>query len=98
MSAKMRMVTRTVKANLFEVMTVNTETKEVSNVEIAVSAMLDTKATEKAIRKAVEIDTIKVVMWTAKGVNEVLYGMPEEDFIRLARVLPPRSSNDNTDE
>lgn len=98
MSARIRMVTRTVRANVFEVMTVNTETKEVTNIDVTVSAMLDTKSTEKAIRKVVEVDNIKAVMWAAKGVKEVLYGMPEEDFIRLAKVLPPRSSNDNTEE
>jgi hypothetical protein len=27
--------------------------------------------------------------------DEVLYGMPEEDFIKLAQVLPPRNANSN---
>ena len=52
----------------------------------------------KALKKLYETDTFKVVAVQEVDEKEVLYGMEEIDFIRLARVLPPRGSKEAQEE
>lgn len=92
--ARERMVTRTVILNVAEVMTVNTNTAEISTVTVEIGGGLSTdKDIMKAVKKAHETDEIKCVKLMGVSVKEVLYGMPESDFIRMAKVLPPRTKN-----
>mgnify|MGYP003289774074 CR=1 FL=1 len=53
----------------------------------------------KALKKEFETDTIKVVSVLSTTVNEKLYGMTEQEFMSLAKVLPPRKiyGADDTD-
>lgn len=93
--ARERMVTRTVNLTVAEVMTVNTTTAEVLTVTVEVSGGLSTdKEIFKAVKAAHETDDVKCVKVMSVTAKEVLYGMSEAEFIRLAKVLPPRTVKD----
>lgn len=97
--ARVRMVTRNISVVTFDVMTVNMDTLQVENLNIDVPSA-DT-LTEKQIVALIQNGLSahsKYVTHTAHERKEVLYGMPEADFIRLAKVLPPRSKADATEE
>ena len=89
--AKERMITRTVETKEVEVMTVNTETAEVK-VDVIVVGVDYNKATDtlKYLRKHYETETLKIVSVIKETVSTNLYGMSEQEFIRLATVLPDR--------
>lgn len=89
--ARERMVTRTVKVTAFDVMTVNLASKQVECITIEIPSVdsLTDKALTKSITECVPADH-KYVMHTEVSETEVLYGMPEADFIKIAKVLPPR--------
>ena len=54
-----------------------------------------TNALKKQLRRRIKGDLyVHVETQTCK---EVLLGMDEEDFIRLAKVLPPRTTNKDED-
>lgn len=93
--ARERMVTRTVILNVAEVMTVNTTTAEVRTLTVEIGGGLSTdKEILKAVKKYHETDELKVVKLLGVSNKETLYGMPESEFIRLAKVLPPRTAKD----
>lgn len=91
--ARERMVTRTVVATEVNALCLNIETAEPFNKTVILSGTFkDKQAIEKAAKKAIETDIEKcatVVEYTEK---ETLYGMSEQQFIELAKVLPPRDS------
>ena len=90
--AKERMVTRTIETKEIEVMTVNTETAEVLNICITVGVDYNKSSdTLKFIRKHYETETVKIVAIVSEKVTTKLYGMPEQEFIRLAQILPDRA-------
>ena len=92
--ARERMVTRTVVETVAEVMCLDVTTAEVKIVDYKISgSFTDYNTILKAIKKAYETDTYKCVAVQSTIEREVLYGMKEIDFIRLAKVLPPRSGN-----
>lgn len=85
---KKRMVTRTVKANRYSVMFCKISTQEVYISEVEFPESYTEKQVLKNLR---EIDSnIRPVEILGKQTTETLYGMPEEDFIKYAQVLPPR--------
>lgn len=93
--ARMRMVTRTVNVAEVEVMMLNINTQKVSTLVAEVGGgITEEKALMKAVKKMHEDASNKCVAITSVKQKEILYGMPEADFIRLAKVLPPRSKSD----
>ena len=93
--ARERMVTRTVELTIAEVMTLNVTTAEVKTIAYEVGGGLtDEKAVLKAVRKLHENDTFKCVAVQSISTKEILYGMPEIDFIKHAKVLPPRTKTE----
>ena len=90
--ARERMVTRTVEVSTIGVMCLNVETCEVSiqNFELS-GAYDDFNVALKAVRKLHETDKFKCVTVQHINVKEVLYGMTEIDFIRMAKVLDPET-------
>ena len=92
--ARERMVTRTVSVSNVQVMCLDVTTAEVvvQNFKLT-GEYTDFAQALKAVKKAHETDTFKCVNVMAITMEEVLYGMTELDFIRLAKVLPPRSGN-----
>lgn len=93
--ARQRMVTRTVEVNTYTVMTCNTETAEVLNVDYSIGAISSKDDAMKILKKQYETDTVKLVAIVEHKTETVLYGMPEEKFIQFAKVLPPRTANSN---
>lgn len=92
--ARERMVTRTVVVTTVGVMCVDVNTCEVQiqNIEMS-GTFADFDTALKAVKKAHETDTLKCVAVQHMTEKEVLYGMKEIDFIKLAKVLPPRGAN-----
>ena len=89
--ANMRMVTRTVKLTNCETMCVRVSTKQVENSSLVLTGYFE-NATDalKELKKAYETEDFKIVNITAITYDEILYGMPEQKFIELAEILPPR--------
>ena len=83
--ARQRMVTRTIEAKKVTVMCADTETAEIYNETVEVSAAIKgEKAMLKAVRKEIETDTYKVIKIVAEESFKALYKMPEADFIAQA--------------
>ena len=91
--ARKPMVTRTVQTTLATVLCLNTETAEPFNQTVTLSGTFkDNKAVMKAVKALIEDDTISVAKVVDIEIEEKLYGMPEQDFINAAKVLPPRGT------
>lgn len=91
--ARERMVTRTVVATEVTALCLNIETAEPFNKTVILSGTFkDKQAIEKAAKKAIDTDLEKCVTVVEYTEKETLYGMPEQKFIELAKVLPPRDS------
>ena len=90
--ARERMVTRTVASVNYNVMVVDTESKTVENITVVIPSgdTMTEKAREKAIKANIPTGKIFVQI-VSEEITETLYGMSEQDFIRLAKVLPPRT-------
>ena len=97
--ARVRMVTRTVVVTTAEVMCLDVNTAEVQIKAYELSGTYeDNNVILKALKKLHETDTYKVVAVQEVSEKEVLYGMEEIEFIKLAKVLPPRGTKEETDE
>lgn len=91
--ARKPMVTRTVQTTLATVLCLNTETAEPFNQTVTLSGTFkDNKAVMKAVKALIENETISVAKVVDVEIEEKLYGMPEQDFINAAKVLPPRGT------
>lgn len=91
--ARERMVTRTVVATEVNALCLNIETAEPFNKTVILSGTFkDKQAIEKAAKKAIDTDHEKCVTVVEYTEKETLYGMSEQQFIELAKVLPPRDS------
>lgn len=92
--ARERMITRTVSEAKVEAMVANIAEQKLETRTYTISATVKEGDEVKFISKFVEKDSnIKVVSVLNRTVTDVLYGMSEVDFIRLAKVLPPRTAN-----
>ena len=91
--ARKRMVTRTVMQTTAEVMTLDVTTAEVQIRSYDIGGQYTDEELLNKLQKLFQTDTLKLVHIESNTCNEVLLGMDEEDFIRLANVLPPRNSN-----
>jgi len=94
-----RMVTRTVATVEYVCMTVNTTTRQVEDVTVTIPSgiTMTEKARQKAITAALP-ETNTLVQVTSETVKEILYGMTEDDFIKYAKVMPPRTKADSEAE
>ena len=93
--AKMRMVTRTVKCTKVNVMCLDIEKGEAFNEYATISGVFDNpEKLLKACKAALDTDTEKAVAIVEKKEIEQLYGMNEQEFINLAKLLPPRQGKD----
>lgn len=94
--AREKMVTRTVTQTTAEVMTIDVTTAEVQIREYTIGGTYDNnEALLKKLQKLFQTDTLKLVNINSTTVEELLLGMSEEDFIRYARVLPPRNTKES---
>ena len=90
--AKERRVTRTLTITSVEVMTVDitTATTGTDRFDIVGEHSFDTALT--AVKEIYETDAIKIVTITDLVLNDYLFGMPESDFIKMAKILSPRTT------
>lgn len=89
--ARKRMVTRTITSTKAKAMVYNIEEDEIQTLEYKLSGELSADDALKAITKEhAEVRPLKV---TEVEVQEELYGMPEEKFLELAEILPPRAKD-----
>ena len=95
--ARKRMVTRTVMQTTAEVMTLDITTAEVQVRQYDIGGQYTDEDLLKKLQKLFQTETLKLVHIESQTCNEVLLGMDEEDFIRLAKVLPPRTTNKEED-
>lgn len=91
--ARKRMVTRTVEQTTAQVMTLDVTTAEVQIRTYDIGGKYTGEDLLKKLQKLFQTDTLKLVHVEEQTCKEVLLGMYEEDFIRLAKVLPPRTTN-----
>lgn len=87
------MVTRTIISTKATVLCLNVETAEPCNKEFVLPR---TYKDEKKILKAIEAmnddENLKAVHVVKVETLEELYGMTEEEFIKNAEILPPRTA------
>lgn len=94
--ARERMVTRTVELTEAHIMALDTATAEVQTIVCEIGGgVTDENAVLKAAKKLYETSTLKLVAVQYMLSKEILYGMPEAEFIRHAKVLPPRTKTDD---
>lgn len=92
--ARKPQVTRTIKSIEASVLCVSTETRETLEQTFTLSGKI---ADKEKMLKAVEQmcdEGIKPVSILDVTEKECLYGMSEEDFVKYAKVLPPRGQNE----
>lgn len=90
--ARERMVTRTIENASVEVMSVNVKEQTIENVTLEISATIGEENALKYIQKHFDSAERKHVSIVKYTVSETLYGMTEQEFIKLAKVLPPRGT------
>ena len=95
--ARKRMVTRTILQTTAEVMTLDVTTAEVQVQSYDIGGQYTNEELLKKLQQLFQTDTLKLVHVESQTCKEVLLGMEEEDFIRLAKILPPRNSNKEED-
>lgn len=90
------MITRTITTTVADAFCIDKNSKETFFETVTLSGTFkDEKKLNKAIAKMIDSDYIRFVY--AENVHEVetLYGMDENEFIKNAKVLPPRNTKDN---
>lgn len=89
--ARKRMVTRTVQTTEVFVLALDVETAEPQNIKVLLAGTFKDKASAlKSAKKVAENDTLKLVQVVGMEVHEDLYGMSEDEFIKLAQKLESR--------
>ena len=89
-----RMITRTITETTVEVMTIDVTTAQVATLVYKLSGVFASEDEAlKLCKKRYETDTLKLVHIDSMVQEEILYGMPEDEFMKLAKVLPPRVIN-----
>lgn len=90
-----RMITRTIMQTTAKVMTLNVTTAEVQILTYDIGGQYTDDELLKKLQSIFQNDELKLVHIESQVCKELLLGMSEEDFIKYAEVLPPRSTNKN---
>lgn len=89
--ARKPMVTRTIQTTRATVLCLNIQGGTPFSTEVVLPRTYkDEKGLLKAAENALNTDTVKAVHITGATVQETLYGMSEQDFIRLAKPMVAR--------
>lgn len=90
--ARQPMVTRTFMTTKAQILAVNIHDEKTYVVEMTLPRQYkDDKEILKTAEKMNEDESIRLVHVLSTEVVETLYGMPESQFVALAKPLPPRS-------
>ena len=92
--SRKRMITRTVEHTTAQVMTLDVTTAEVQVRTYNIGGKYNDEDLLKKLQKLFQTATIKLVHIETQQTEELLLGMPEDEFIRLAQVLPPRAKSE----
>ena len=93
--ARAPQVTRTIQTTLAKIMCLDIEKGEPFTKEVTLPRTYkDDKAILKQAEKEIGTETIKVVHVVDSTVQETLYGMSEQEFVKVASVLPSRSAKE----
>lgn len=97
--ARERMITRTVVTHEVSFKGFNLETQTVEDMTLSFGVDVDIKNDLKALaiineRLAKDEKNATAVMINSIADNETLYGMTEVDFLKYAKVLPPRTTTE----
>ena len=85
-------VTRTIVTTRANVMCLEINTGECVNREfVAPRTYKDNEKLLKVLKQSNETEELKLVHIVDVQTEETLYGMSEEDFIKSASILPPRT-------
>lgn len=97
--AKKPMVTRTVTTTFAAILVADTQKAEFTTSEVTLPRTYkDDDAIIKAARPLVETEPhLKAVSVSHSETREQLYGMSELEFLKYAKVLPPRGTKTGTD-
>ena len=86
------MVTRTLTSTKVTVLCLNTETCEPETQTVILARTYKDNATIlKAVKSQIETEELSAVKVTSVEVIEKLYGMLEEDFVKYAEELDPKT-------
>lgn len=88
--ARVEMITRTVDWTRFEVMALEVSTATVVNKVYTLSGHKTDDEGLKVIQKTYDTNEIKHVAINKRETGETLYGMTVQEFIQVAKILPPR--------
>ncbi len=93
--ARQQMVTRTIDSTKVKALCVNVSTQETETKEFNISGKYadDEKGNTKllnATKSVAETEDSKVVAILEKEAQETLMGVTEQEFMAIAKVLPPR--------
>ena len=92
--ARLRMVTRTINETVVTAMVVSVADAKVDYSEYKLASTYTSEEALKYLKKHYESEEVKLVSVTNIQTEEKLYGMPESEFMALAKVLPPRTNTD----
>lgn len=92
--ARLRMVTRTINETVVTAMVVFVADAKVDYCEYRLAGTYTNEEALKYLKKNYESDEVKLVSVTNIQTEEKLYGMPESEFMALAKVLPPRTNTE----
>ena len=91
--AREKMITRTITETNVSVMYVNIETASVDYTDYKLAGSFENNdAIMKYLKKNYEDSNIKIVNIVRVDTVDKLYGMPEGEFMSLAKELPPRAN------
>ena len=97
--ARIPMVTRTIKTTKAKVLCVSIAENKTFEQEVALPRTYkDEKALMKQVKVVLENDNVKPVRVISTEEVETLYGMTEQEFISLAKILPPRTPATETSD
>lgn len=86
--SKPAMVTRTIESTKATILCLNVETGTPENKEVVLSGTFkDNEAILKSAKKVIETETLKAVHVNSATVETALYGMSEQEFIAVAKIL-----------
>ena len=93
--ARVPQVTRTIQVTKCSIMCVNVSTGETFTEEVTLPRRYKDDAAIIKQASSLFDGVVKPVYVIESGVEEILYGMTEEEFIREAKILPPRTKTDD---
>jgi len=97
--ARVPQVTRTIPTTVVTFLGVNTEDRTTFEQSITLPRTYkDEQKMMKALEKVLDGEPVKAVSIISSEVKETLYGMTEVDFIKYAKVLPPRDAKKQDEE